>query len=315
MMPDNTVNLFSLEREANSETTPAPRLTELAGQSLELARIVAKNITAPPTLLAELSTSEDRLTRQNVTLNPNTPLEVLFKLGAEFPDEFCDNPVFPLLSLENPNWVEMLPEVTIETLLFHPRTQQALLEGFRIPPGSFQSGSGSVQLFDRLTRKIHDLPTHRLEEFSRSLNEGIRRMVANNPKTPVSCLKQLSRDTDEWVREGVAKNPKTPVTLLKQLSRDTDKLVRDGVAMNPKTPVSLLEKLSRDTSEAVRGGVANNPKTSVSLLKQLSQDTSEWVRWRVAENPKTPVSCLETLATDSSLFVSDTAREELKRRR
>ncbi|MBD2577947.1 hypothetical protein [Oscillatoria sp. FACHB-1406] len=245
MMSDNTVNLSSLEREASSETTPAPRLTELSQQSLELARIVAKNITAPPTLLAELSTSEDRLTRQNVTLNPNTPLEVLFKLGAEFPDEFCDNPVFPLLSLENPNWVEMIPEDTIQTFLSHHRTQQALLEGCRNHPNLHDL------LFYDWNLNISALSTHWLEEFSRSIHENVRVLVADNLKAPVSLFKQLSQDTSDRVRWSIANNSKTPVSCLEQLSQDTSYKVRHGVAQNPKTPVSCLDTLATDSNLSV----------------------------------------------------------------
>ncbi|MBD2577945.1 HEAT repeat domain-containing protein [Oscillatoria sp. FACHB-1406] len=305
MMSDNTVNLSSLEREASSENTPAPRLTELAGQSLELARIVAKNITTPPTLLAELSTSEDRLTRQNVTQNPNTSLEVLFELGAEFPDEFFDNPVCPLLPLENPNWVEMLPEDTIQTFLSHHRAQQALLEGFRNHPHPYQ-------LFSCWKLEIHDLPTHWLEEFSRSIDEDVRYSAAGNPKTPVSLLKQLSQDTSDRVRHGVANNPKTPVPLLKQLSQDTSYTVRRSVANNPKTSVPLLKQLSQDTSDRVRHGVAKNLKTPVSILKQLSQDTSDRVRYGIAENLKTPVSILKQLLQDTSEAVRESVANNPK---
>ncbi|MBD2577946.1 HEAT repeat domain-containing protein [Oscillatoria sp. FACHB-1406] len=261
MMSYNTVNFSSLEREASSETTPAPRLTELAGQSLELARIVAKNITAPPTLLAELSTSEDRLTRQNVTQNPNTSPEVLCKLGAEFPDDFLDNPVFPLLPLENPNWVEMLPEDTVQAFLSHHRAQQVWLEGCRNHPDLYE-------LFFRWNLEIHDFPTHWLEEFSRSIDEDVREGVAKNPKTPVSCLKQLSQDTSDRVRHGVANHPKTPVSLLKQLLRDTSEAVRRVVANHPNTPPEVLYKLGAEFPDEF----LDNP-----VFPLLSLENPDWV--------------------------------------
>lgn len=50
--------------------------------------------------------------------NPNTPTEVLLNLGAEFPEQLLDNPVFFLLLLENLNLVEQMPVTTL-----HPHTQ------------------------------------------------------------------------------------------------------------------------------------------------------------------------------------------------
>ena len=49
-------------------------------ESDALARIVAKNPSAPVSLLRVLSRSEDEATRKNVILNPFTPYDVLSEL-------------------------------------------------------------------------------------------------------------------------------------------------------------------------------------------------------------------------------------------
>ena len=49
----------------------------------------------------------------NLATNPNTPTEVLLNLGAEFPEQLLDNPVFFLLLLENLNLVEQMPVTTL----------------------------------------------------------------------------------------------------------------------------------------------------------------------------------------------------------
>ncbi len=52
-------------REAADETTSSERLTALVGESDALARIVAKNPSAPDSLLRVLSRSEDEATRKS----------------------------------------------------------------------------------------------------------------------------------------------------------------------------------------------------------------------------------------------------------
>lgn len=103
--------------EAKSLTTSPERLAELISMSVELARAVAANPNAPPKLLQKLSKYNDLKTRQNVALNPNTTMYVLFKLGKNFPEEFLNNPILGLLLLENPNFLESVPTDTFIELL------------------------------------------------------------------------------------------------------------------------------------------------------------------------------------------------------
>ena len=63
-------------REAADETTSSERLTALVEESDALARIVAKNPSAPVSLLRVLSRSEDEATRKNVILNPFTAMSL-----------------------------------------------------------------------------------------------------------------------------------------------------------------------------------------------------------------------------------------------
>ncbi len=97
-------NFLTPQQQALHENTPPQRLRELALESIELARVVAKNPSAPSDLLKVLSDYHDDIeTRKNVTANPNTPIKQLFTGGACFPVELLNNPVFPLLILENPS--------------------------------------------------------------------------------------------------------------------------------------------------------------------------------------------------------------------
>ena len=79
-------------REAADETTSSERLTALVEESDALARIVAKNPSAPVSLLRALSRSEDEATRKSVILNPFAPFDVLSDLEIQFPELFVNNP-------------------------------------------------------------------------------------------------------------------------------------------------------------------------------------------------------------------------------
>ena len=78
--------------EAADETTSSERLVALAEKSVTLARITAKNRSAPVSLLRVLSHSEDEATRKSVTLNPFAPFDVLSDLEIQFPELFVNNP-------------------------------------------------------------------------------------------------------------------------------------------------------------------------------------------------------------------------------
>tara|TARA_B100000315_G_scaffold249347_1_gene280421 strand:+ start:630 stop:938 length:309 start_codon:yes stop_codon:yes gene_type:complete len=78
-------------REAADETTSSERLAALAEESDAVARIVAKNPSAPVDLLRVLGRSEDEATRKNVILNPFASFDILSDLENEFPEIFLNN--------------------------------------------------------------------------------------------------------------------------------------------------------------------------------------------------------------------------------
>jgi len=252
-MTNASTTLSRLEK-AIQPTIPTESLQELAHSSIEFARMIASKPMTPPVLLRYLGDTQDTITRQNVTANPNTPSEVLLKLGAEFPGELLANPIFSLLFLENPNLISEIPSNTLESLL----TQKSV-------PSFF------LEMVAKTDKNIYGC-------F----------YAAIRPTTPVKVLAELARHCHEKVRASVAQNPKTPVYLLEKLAGDRQWQVRGGVANNPNTPVALLEELAQDESEGVRYPVANNPNTPVAILEQLARDKSRNIRRVVTNNPNTP---------------------------
>lgn len=65
--------------------------------NIEQIRQQAKNQNTLSEVLAQLANHEDKLVRQYVASNPNTPLEILNKLSKEFPEEVFTNPIIDIV--------------------------------------------------------------------------------------------------------------------------------------------------------------------------------------------------------------------------
>ena len=70
---------------------------------IEQTRKLAQDENTAIDILSDLAKNEDYTTRQYVAANPNTPIEVLLSICFEFPIEVINNPIIPLLILENPD--------------------------------------------------------------------------------------------------------------------------------------------------------------------------------------------------------------------
>lgn len=106
-----------IEQSADVNTHP-DILRQLVNESIELARVVAKNPSTPRDVLEALSGYlDDSEILRSITANPNTPIEQLILLGANFPSELINNPVFPLLILENPYLFQEMPIETVASIL------------------------------------------------------------------------------------------------------------------------------------------------------------------------------------------------------
>ncbi|MDY6783558.1 MAG: hypothetical protein SW833_13610 [Cyanobacteriota bacterium] len=194
-----------------------------------------------------MSDRQDVLLLSALSKNPNTPAEILFELGAEFPQQLLDNPVFSLLPLEYPNLAEAIPEKTLRRLLRCDRVPRFLLEQALLKDNSFL------------------------------------RLIAGSRSTPVDVLERLSNYQGFDVRASVASNPKTPIYLLDKLGQDPHKMVLGALAANPNMPINLLEQLvERRSLFYVRQEVrrilhAPTPPTDAEL-RQLRSLISEGFR-------------------------------------
>jgi hypothetical protein len=320
-MMDTSLLCSSLQQEAAKEKTSSDRLVELAHISTELAQFVAKNPCAPPDLLRELSNSSDATICQNVAANPNTPTEVLLKLGSKFPQQLLDNPIFSLLWLENPNLVNEMPISTLISLLKLENVPVSLLE-----QAVNRGYDTSAVLLDDVFNERTSAP---------KLKARLGMALAMNAQTPRTVLEQLIKDWGRTVKEAarlhvnwagemtrgwnkavckairmtaleynerenirnLANRGLIPASIIQQLLKHKD--MRLLIAAIPQNPLNSPERLAQNQkyNDAPKS-ITCNLNIPVELLEELAQDKDSDIRELVAQNPNTPVNLLEQLAQD-----------------
>lgn len=316
------------EIEAASSETEQTRLQELALTSIELARIVASNLNAAPELLVHLSYSRDKQTRQNIVSNPNTPTNLLLKLGEEFPQELRDNPIFSLLMLENPNLVEEMPAPTLASLL-----------KIDVAPPGWMFAAAKHDDIDVLNLLINnpDTPKEALEILIYRTDYDIR--VIQTARLHVALQKQTNQDwhssaqrelkdhtylnhdhfkeealweigiipenlftaLDEQVRDNIVNNLSSKrifdiTTIANVDSIYHQERILYSHALNYQTDSELIEHIFNNEfqiipSQRINKAIADNPNTPVNILENLARIEGD-VRLKVFLNPKTPLQLL-----------------------
>lgn len=182
---------LTLEQLAADESTSLEELTKLARQSIELASLVASNVNANFELLQELYSYNDRSINEGIASNPNTPPKILVELLKTFPQQVVSNPIFPLLLLENPNFIK---EDILRDILIVLLQQKELPEFFVNKALKSQS-----DLIRYILAQRQDLSELILEKLAQDNIVIVRLAVAENPKTSINILKKLVLDTNDFV--------------------------------------------------------------------------------------------------------------------
>jgi hypothetical protein len=139
-------------------------LESLVGTSVEIDRLIASSKRAGADTLKRLSNSSDDLTRECVTGNPNSPLEILNNLVDEYPRAFLLNPAFDLMILENPGFLGNIYESTLAKILEQKECPQSIV----------------VWAYNFYKKR---------NSFSSSVLKG----VVKNPHTPVKIINSILR--------------------------------------------------------------------------------------------------------------------------
>ncbi|MEH2126055.1 hypothetical protein [Nostoc sp.] len=271
-------------------------------------------------VLEELSLHPQPEVREAVARNPNTPTEVLLKLGKEFPDAITANPIFNLLLLENPeshfvrlslarstttseSAIAQLSKIEDEEILCavarNPKTPLELLEQLVESPPAFydRDNDGQYKVDNRLFIAIARNPNTSeslLLKLAESGISNIEMAIAENPKTPLSLLNKFANWRDFSMHKTIARNPQAPSAILEKLAGENEKEIRDLVKNHPNVS---------ETAIAIINFIEGKPGTSIDLLEQLASDRRASVRRLVAAHPSTPAKVLEKLAQDTDEYV------------
>jgi Leucine rich repeat variant len=313
-------------------TQPQQPIIALA-ENLIQAQLAAEPSTDSE-LLRELASSTDQKTREAVVGNSNTPDDVLLKLGAEFPSQLLDNPVFPLLLLENPNLVAEIPFPTLQSILRQENVPVYILEqaankaDLEVQLALVKNVQTPQSVLSRLTQSQHpqvvesarlhiNLAGELTEGYEQKIREVIQGTIPPAYNVDIHSLTVLAQIcpiqefiVEVWVQEpsyqnflcrAIAYSPATSPSILEHLANHTAQ-TRCAVAQNPNTPPETLRKLASD--EGCRVHLARNPSTPSEVLESLSKDTWIPIRVDVAENPNTSPTVLKDLAKDKDIQVA-----------
>lgn len=174
------------------------------------------------TELARLTYAPDAAIRAEVAAHPNTPADLLGRLGAEFPAEVLANPALPLLRLAEPRLLASWPTKTIERLTAEPDAPDWLL----------RLAARNPVIDVQLAAVVHaQLPPDVLEQLAASPFWTIREYVARKPQLPPPLLEQLACDPDYGVRITVAGRTDLTPTALAHLRSDQHPLVRSVILL------------------------------------------------------------------------------------
>lgn len=290
------------------------------------------------TVLRSLGQNTPYEVLETVLRNPNTPAEVLFRFGFRVPEALLENPVLPLLLLENPRWFNEMPQETALKLAMHPSAWDELL---------LLAVQGRPHVRLALTQRPNP-PKMVLDKLLRDRNPQVRLAASlhtNLMPEPepdwmeradahlMAFLKGLTPSTweGELFRLCLRHAP-LPDFIFEIMASHGQEYVRVAVAENPFFPLSLKAKLLNDRSVAVqeaaqrageRRGLKTHIKPSVwdqalgktyesetlirpqSLddLLEMAQSPDVALREAVALHPDTPVETLVTLAKSQEMRI------------
>lgn len=314
-------------------------------QDINQARIVAAEPTTNPEILRELALFDDEKTREAVVSNANSPPEVLVQLGEQFPSQFLDNPVFPLLLLENPNFIRELPLNTLRSILTQENCPEYILEqaadkaDLEVQLALANNVKTSKAILSRLNQSRNSEVVEAVnlhvnfvgeltEGFEEKVRELVKKIIPSGYQTDIRSLTFVLAQicyipkfiVQLWVQEKtymiicreLAEYSATAPNILECLANHTDSYTRVRLAKNHNTPTETLLKLANEQPSYIARYVAMNPSTTIDLLEILSKREDKELVHLVAQNPNTPLPVLQELAKDVDRRIAQSANKNLE---
>jgi hypothetical protein len=278
-------------------------------------RDLSKDPTTDQQKLLKLQQSYDGITRQNVAGNPNTPIEAIWKLAKEFPYQVIENPVFPLITLGNPQWMMEIDNNDLVELLNQPQVPDEFLRA-----ATYHEDVYIRELAARAEIQDQSVTTERLEEII--LSHGCLYLeIVHDPRITAKSL-QLFATCDQYaIQKDLA------VYCLnnyfdhsKHLERKIlEILIQHAVFKNDDALIVAILELKnlpdRYTHQLLvglpnrvqlRSARSNRNPHFLARLAQTPAYPSRWrtrIRQSLARNPYTPPNTLDELVKSSDKAV------------
>ncbi|WP_310429838.1 hypothetical protein [Chamaesiphon sp. VAR_48_metabat_135_sub] len=255
---------------------------------------MATNPNTNPQLLRKIATEKDWELRRLVASNPNTPTDVLWQLGIDFPEAILSNPIFELLQIEQLQLVAEIPNSTLISLLQCERAPKNFME--------YAVNQQDYSLWLAVAYNPHT-PSALLENLaqkSRRQDRELIRAVAAHPHTPKHLLAEII-DIGGGIAQIVAENPHTPVAVLEKIldkyRQTNDPIFTTLVALHPQIAPQLLMQMGLAPNESAAQSLwlAKQSATTSSQLVELAQTSWDILRLAVVRHPHALGSTIEQI--------------------
>lgn len=315
--------------DADADPVAYAAFARAVADSAEMAYLADYNPAVLPELMRHLAGSTDPGMLAHRAGDPNTPPEALLFLAGICPTEFCNNPVLPLLLLENP----ALPAE------FEPASLGRLLSYYGVPADLLAAVAQLGQPEAALTARLHiGLAGESGANWRRDLEQALA-AIPTIPGDDLLLLLLVLRRVPDWLLSRIAAGHNTRLALalafadgasdslgalvpvppappaltptpdmdsLARMLESAEPAERTLAAADPRlTPTQLAAAKEReDWSEADHGvyrAIAANLATPADVLVALARDASALntgVRRAVAMNPNAPAEALALLADE-----------------
>ena len=270
----------------------------------------ASNPNTDPQLLRKIATETDWELRRIVASNPNTPTDVLWQLGIDFPEAILSNPMFALLQLERLDLAAEIPHSTLTSLLQCERVPRNLMEY------ALSQQDYSLWLAVAYNPDTPSALLKNLAQKSRYQDRELIRAVAAHPHTPPDLLAEIV-NVGSNVAQIVAENAQTPVAVLEKILstyRETNEhIFTTLVALHPQIATELLMQMRLAPNESVASSLwlAKQITTESHQLIELAQTDWNVLQLAVVRHPSTPSATIDRLW--KQLWASYTVESQLAR--
>jgi hypothetical protein len=255
---------------------------------------MAANPNTNPQILRKIGTGSDQTLRQLVANNPNTPTDVLWQLGLDFPETILKNQVFQLLQLERLHLAAEIPSATLTSLLQCEQVPRNLMEY------ALSQQDYSLWLAVAYNSQTPSGLLENLAGKSRRQDRELIRAIAAHPHTPTSLLADII-DISSNVAQIVAENICTPITVLEKIlykyGRTNDLIFTTLVALHPDITPQLAIQMCLAPNEIAAQSlwIAKQVATDASELLKLAQTEWNVLLLAIVRHQNTPSQTIEQI--------------------